>query len=451
MGLERFLTAGLIILAASASLSTAAQGSEGGADYLFFGEQHEALEWFARYESRSRAGLGLPARAVVPESDPRYAVTERKLSVIWDAFKSAYPEATAGLREPKLVILEDPVKNAYALYERATRTLPYLFVVQTGLIEGLSEDEMLGVMAHELAHLVFKHVLPGVSDRVQIYYRVDRSEEPLGYLQRNDEALKASVKEYLEKAEDVGPFLLPQLNGMPSPAFGPTTYGRLLDYLRGKTSGDPSRPICAIASEEYAGWFNSLVVRISNMDQKLHVSAEESTRLEQNTRRFTEDFRQCLEGERVDLVALLAQAFQVSEDFARAQLKPADIAAFDAHSNVLDALRDLVLEKRARMSELDQTSDLEHARIYTFEEQADEVSYQVMKSAGRDPMGVASFLLDNYASAAEQADCKATVEAGRVPDYGGLGDPHHSMCFRYFHLKRFGEAIGEAPSQAPGN
>jgi len=167
MGLERFLTAGLIILAASASLSTAAQGSEGGADYLFFGEQHEALEWFARYESRSRAGLGLPARAVVPESDPRYAVTERKLSVIWDAFKSAYPEATAGLREPKLVILEDPVKNAYALYERATRTLPYLFVVQTGLIEGLSEDEMLGVMAHELAHLVFKHVLPGVSDRVQ--------------------------------------------------------------------------------------------------------------------------------------------------------------------------------------------------------------------------------------------------------------------------------------------
>jgi len=57
------------------------------------------------------------------------------------------------IKEPKLFIYQDPYPNAYTLGYKN----PYSIVLSSSLVEGLSEEELEAVIAHELGHVKFNH------------------------------------------------------------------------------------------------------------------------------------------------------------------------------------------------------------------------------------------------------------------------------------------------------
>ena len=57
------------------------------------------------------------------------------------------------IKEPKLFITLDPYPNAFTLGYKS----PYSVVLNSSLVEGLTEEELEAVIAHELGHIKFNH------------------------------------------------------------------------------------------------------------------------------------------------------------------------------------------------------------------------------------------------------------------------------------------------------
>ena len=88
----------------------------------------------------------MKARVVSREEAPQlYAIVE-KLS------------KRAGLPMPKVAIIDDPTPNAFATGRNAKNSL---VTVTTGILELLNEDELEGVIGHELTHIKNHDILVG--------------------------------------------------------------------------------------------------------------------------------------------------------------------------------------------------------------------------------------------------------------------------------------------------
>ena len=88
----------------------------------------------------------MKARIVSREEAPRlYAIVE-KLS------------KRAGLPMPKVAIIDDPTPNAFATGRNAKNSL---VTVTTGILDLLNEDELEGVIGHELTHIKNHDILVG--------------------------------------------------------------------------------------------------------------------------------------------------------------------------------------------------------------------------------------------------------------------------------------------------
>ncbi|MDX1934374.1 MAG: M48 family metallopeptidase [Capsulimonadales bacterium] len=77
-------------------------------------------------------------------------VTPRQCSRVYALLKEAC--GILGVAEPALFLQQTPIANAFAL----GRERP-LMMLQTGLVELLTEEELLGVIAHELGHIHCGH------------------------------------------------------------------------------------------------------------------------------------------------------------------------------------------------------------------------------------------------------------------------------------------------------
>ncbi|MGQ9897159.1 MAG: M48 family metallopeptidase [Acidobacteriota bacterium] len=79
-------------------------------------------------------------------------VTPRQCKRIHDLLREACAILT--VPEPELYLDQNPILNAYTFGTER----PFI-VLQSGLVDFLSEDELLGVIAHELGHIKCGHVL----------------------------------------------------------------------------------------------------------------------------------------------------------------------------------------------------------------------------------------------------------------------------------------------------
>ncbi|OYT71664.1 MAG: peptidase M48 [Chloracidobacterium sp. CP2_5A] len=79
-------------------------------------------------------------------------VTPRQCKRLHDLLREAC--AILAVPEPELYLDQDPIVNAYTFGTEQ----PFI-VLQSGLVDFLSEDELLGVIAHELGHIKCGHVL----------------------------------------------------------------------------------------------------------------------------------------------------------------------------------------------------------------------------------------------------------------------------------------------------
>lgn len=100
------------------------------------------------------------------------------------------------VREPELYIAQYPVPNAYT----SGHDHPYV-VLTTGLIDLMSEDEVLAVIAHELGHIKSGHVLYKTMARVISFLLAIIGDMTLGIGRLVGRSLEAALLEWDRKSE----------------------------------------------------------------------------------------------------------------------------------------------------------------------------------------------------------------------------------------------------------
>lgn len=104
--------------------------------------------------------------------------------------------AILDVREPELYVAQYPAPNAYT----SGHDHPYI-VVTTGLLDMMSEDEVLAVIAHELGHIKSGHVLYKVMARAIGFLLTIVSDLTLGIGRIVGRTLEAALLEWDRKSE----------------------------------------------------------------------------------------------------------------------------------------------------------------------------------------------------------------------------------------------------------
>lgn len=86
------------------------------------------------------------AKEVTPESAPKFYNLVSELS------------QNAGLPMPKVYIINDPTPNAFATGRNPEHAA---VAATTGILQGLNNEELAGVISHELAHVKHRDILTG--------------------------------------------------------------------------------------------------------------------------------------------------------------------------------------------------------------------------------------------------------------------------------------------------
>ncbi len=116
-----------------------------GPSYLYFSTGLAVLVNLGAYFFSDRIVLAMrQAREVAPDDAPRLHAVVEELAV------------RAGIPKPRVFVIEDPHANAFATGRSPSRGV---VAVTTGMLDLLTERELRGVLAHELAHVRNRDIL----------------------------------------------------------------------------------------------------------------------------------------------------------------------------------------------------------------------------------------------------------------------------------------------------
>lgn len=166
--------------------------------YEVFASDEDVIEFIETINNRSRQ-----PKTIMPRPHSLYDDVDEAIAVIMDGFRDLYPEVVGDLPNPRCVIMDDSVANAFVFNHTLNPSglVPYFIVVNTGSMSPeLGRSTLLGVMAHELTHLFFRHSRPEVQEKLDKYYAVTGNKEPLGFSQENNPTIEKIVKAYVEAA-----------------------------------------------------------------------------------------------------------------------------------------------------------------------------------------------------------------------------------------------------------
>jgi hypothetical protein len=412
-----------------------------------FASRDEAFTWAAGFEQLYAAATGIAPRKIIPHSDPRYAQAEQLVAQAWTGYGRLYPDVIHDLPAPYVVLLEDATVNAYAVYDDRLHAMPLAFFIQTAAFTpppgtpAPTPSALLGLVSHELAHLVLLHQYPGVNESRNIHYRLAVGSEELGFLQEDDATLKAPYDDWKALAAWVGDYPLVELNGVPAFA-----QGHLFDLFKAaivsKITADSTTPACAQAASERQALSADVSATFDKVNMTWPLDDAGRTQLSQLSGAFVRDATACF-AQGPTFAQLVATAS--GED-------PAAVAAHLAHDpdlgpvkdnpNAMAALLTVASTKMAALRELAAHNDYATLRVRTFEEEADDNAMWVPHLIGQDSKGIGEFLTSVLTSqGGDLARCEALIQAGTAPGYGPFSDPHHATCYRIFHVGLFNQLI----------
>ncbi|MGE3459386.1 MAG: M48 family metalloprotease, partial [Kofleriaceae bacterium] len=185
--------------------------------FLTFENDQTAATWYGGLEEQIAASEAREPRAILGDSDPRFARARDLLDRGWKAFRDQRPVGKLfGLR-PGLVIVEDDEANAFVITDFAdTNKAGFAVMVHTGFLDSRSDDQTLGVMMHEFQHAIGLHVIDGVSDRLRKFYVASPNNEPLGYEATENAQARTYGETWRLFASEVGPYSTAVLGGFPT-------------------------------------------------------------------------------------------------------------------------------------------------------------------------------------------------------------------------------------------
>lgn len=389
------------------------------------------------------------------------ASLQASVDKLYPAMRAELPAETDGMTEPpRVVLLDDPLPNAFAASDGRESPVraPWVFFVQTGLLQiGAGPNEIDGVIAHELAHLVAKHQFPDAPERVRRHYALAGREEGkvIPSLETDDDEVRAFANDFEGLVAFAGAFDAPALRGFPVKFSGitkPMRYHTLFTML----GGSPT-PACAEASQRYGALQDQIRTHLSRFDNQLHLDADATKKMAPDVDATERSMRACATSANASLLGLAALfSAQTASPERLAQLQAADTP---------EALRDLVLDedekkvearggdvvtqllalgrvKQQALSALVAGSKIPAGdmRRYAEEVEADQIAVRTLRRAKLDPTGGAGFLRLTLEET-DRATCDASLAAGDVPPFGGFSFLHPAVCWRVWQAKAFAAAL----------
>ncbi len=335
--------------------------------------------------------------ALVLASDPRGARARKLVDRAWTMFKARYPVGALSSKYLAAEVIDDPQANAFVGGNQEGNKQVFAVFIHAGLLTSrYSDDDILGAVAHELAHLARLHSFPEVQTSLTRYYNAGAS-EPIGALQPDRATARAAALRWKTLAEMVGSDSRIELGGLPTGG----SQGDLFQYLLGS----------ALTSTNATCKANALAARDLWVDIVTDRELDDSIAIHATTR---DDAETVLE--------LLAAC----------------------PNNAFDALTSVVAGKRAELRALaaelaSKGTPITKLRYFSYEEQADDFSVRVTHHAGLSTVGSSGVAVKILG--ANAGECEALRANNQVP-YGDLLDPHHGMCWRLAHMHQYKASFG---------
>jgi hypothetical protein len=406
--------------------------------FLTFSSQEEVEGWYRPLEENLAQAAFRNPFVSLPTSDARWTRMRQLLDVGWDGYQEVLPVGDLAAFKPGLVVLETPQVNAFATSD-PTGHVGLAVIVYTGLIETMSDEELVGVVMHELTHGIRLHVLPNVGDTYRRFY-VAASGEPFGFEQTDDAMARQHVEDWRALASDAGAFTEPALDLMPMGGgmVPPRLYRVFNAVLNAYVEADPTA--CSTPATAYNQLMQEIMGYYSGLDQRLHIEGLEEEVAAAVNQALTDVRDVCLPGLTDSYVAIMATINDKTEAEIRTEMSDEDEALVDG-KHFVEAIAALLADRRAKMRDTQVAFEAaagvtwSRARFYSTEEDADDSTVPVLEAMGRAPDGIAGglFLLQDEPT---RTACQEVLDAGTVPAYGAnLLDEHHANCWRVRHVR----------------
>jgi hypothetical protein len=412
--------------------------------YRTFESDADAAKWWTDFAKAQ----GQEEHPLIPESDPRFQRVRKLLDDGWAAFKVHRPVGKLAGARPALVMIDMPLAHAaFVAGDPAAGNQPFSVQVETASLDNTAgDDALLAVMMHELQHALGLHLLGDTQTRIRKFYVAPEGSEPEGNDQSNDANVEKLGLAWMEAASQIGPLSGEDLGGLP---MGGELDGIFQTVVVGAAQAHPDT--CTNAANQ----LQALRVAISDAQDPIGSTlAFDANRAQQVTAAFTTLQTECLASFQLGVIEVMAQLGMTTPDKVEAKLDPHDVALVKGKTFVA-GMTALVADRRATMR---MTEDMLYAsayqpwsqlRYFSYEEDADHVSVEVMRAAHRDPASLQQFFHALIAPKVTSA-CDDVLKTTGLPPYGvDITDAHHAVCWRMGHVQRQSKGAAAARTRAP--
>ncbi len=374
-----------------------------------------------------------------------YGKVEKITDRLMASFRALYPEVVSENRNPRVLILNSEAFQASAF--RGTN-----IIILSKKVVNRSDEEIQGIMAHELAHLLIQGEHFATKFYISNPERVLFGEE----IRENSQ-----IREFVKTLKFRGPFFNEELAGIPVDGRIPETqlftWGQLLGYLLTKA---PDTEACQEAMSLRDKFFAKIKGNFLNADTETwDISQNEKNDVHLMSVTLEESLKSCLVGIRYSYGELiegvsgfpgeLSLKMIEAAKISRASRRDEDVSLMSAserfdenlirvsglfeENDAVDVILSETSQFRLEMREDLGLFPVSRIRFYTDEDFADEVATKVLYFMGYSPAGhnqlIGPILRD------EEFTCEE--EEGVEPYYGSLNKGHHASCWRRFRNNRY--------------
>lgn len=407
--------------------------------FLTFDDQASAQTWW----TSNAFAAGQPT---APASDPRFANVKAALDEGWTAYKATHDVGDLAAHEVQLVLINIPTMRLGAFVSPTAgrdKAALAVFVELPFLSVGLTQDEILSVMMHELEHAVGLHVIPAVTERTARFYSAPGTSEPFGGDQPDNAGIRSLYKEWTVRAGNVGYLGDTELAGLPLYGIGGSLGDAFAKIVAARAAATPAP--CAASKARLDALETQVLNLRAPLDGSVNLASTAPTTIVDVLNQLTSE---CFMGVTGDAIHFTALALAIDEATLRGSLSAEVRTAVEGKAVIAGFYNWVALERthmrdvQTRFQTLTGTA-WGRLRYFSTEEAADDSSVSSMAALGLsgDLIGSALVKLEKI-----EAMCQPLVDGGQPIPYGeNLIDTHHATCWRAGNARRFADRVAGAP------
>jgi Peptidase family M48 len=413
--------------------------------FVTFATPDEAKGW---YDGQT-AVVTAKGMSVAP-TDPRFAPTQALLDEGWELYKTLHEVGNLASAQPRLVLIDNKDVNAFVLGDKDRTRAGLAVMVNTGLVDrNAPKEQFLGIMMHEFEHAAGLHVNATVKQRFLHYYKAGASDEPLGFQQADDPAIRAKFDAWENYAQFAGYASDPELSGLPFTSNNPTTvadtfgvFGAFFFKLIDERRAMVNTAACNTAVMQFTTIHNQVIGTRDAVTSGVTATAAQTTSI---VNAITAVRDQCFAGVTGDAIVHLARVSGIADASLRGELPPelaTEITGKTVITGWFNAIR--VARERQRALEIEFMTATgvpwTRLRYFSTEEAADDSAARLMNALGLAPDGAARLLVAVDPELATACGPLLTAP-GLIPYGENLLDDHHATCWRVRHQQQVGPTM----------